>query len=152
MANNLIRNTVKMSAKRLNEGTVKFASLIEENFDGVNVYVDQVLEGEESNDNLISMDEQGNIILGSSDDFMVIESGDFFPQNTNDKCHAQEQTTVTFVSNNRPDIIEDNLTLIKIGLTCNMRLDSISKVIQQLGNTAQQITIVTATFSRLAQV
>nr|DAI62616.1 MAG TPA: hypothetical protein [Caudoviricetes sp.] len=152
MANNLIRNTVKMSAKRLNEGTVKFASLIEENFEGVNVYVDQVLEGEESNDTLISMDEQGNIILGSSDDFMVIESGDFFPQNTNDKCHAQEQTTVTFVSNNRPDIIEDNLTLIKIGLTCNMRLDSISKVIQQLGNTAQQITIVTATFSRLAQV
>lgn len=152
MANNLIRNTVKMSAKRLNEGTVKFASLIEENFEGVNVYVDQVLEGEESNDTLISMDEQGNIILGSSDDFMVIESGDFFPQNTNDKCHAQEQTTVTFVSNNRPDIIEDNLTLIKIGLTCNMRLDSISKVTQQLGNTAQQITIVTATFSRLAQV
>lgn len=152
MVNNLIRNQVAQSAKRLNQGTVRFAQLIEENFDGVNVYVDQVLEGQESNDTLISMDDQGNILLANSDDFMVIESGDFYPQQLNDKCHAQEQTTVTFVSSNRADIIEDNLTLIKIGIVCHMRLDSITKVIQQLGNTATQITIVTATFSRLAQV
>lgn len=151
MANNLIRNKVKRSAHHLNSTTVRVAELLEENFEGVHVYVDQVTENEESINPLISINEFGEIEVSTTDDFIVIESGDFFPQTNNSRCYIQEQTTITFVSNNRPDIIEDNLTIIEVMRTANMNLQNLTKTIQPLGNTSNQITVVTATFTRSAE-
>lgn len=152
MANNLIRNKVKQSAKRLNATTVRLAELLEENFEGVHVYIDQVTESEESINPLISINDFGEIEVSTTDDFIVIESGDFFPQSNGSRCYIQEQTTLTYVSNNRPDIIEDNLTIIEIARVANMNLSNITKTIQPLGNTSNQITVVTATFTRSAEM
>lgn len=143
---NDIRDRVQNSAKRLNTQTVRMAELIEQNFDGVSVYIDQVME-DESNDMLISIDETGDMILSTDGDFMVIESGDFYPQTNGSKCYATAQTTVTYVSESRPDIIEDNLTLIEIAKACKMTLQQLTKTIQPLGQTSRQITVVTALFS-----
>ncbi len=151
MAND-VRNMVKRAAQYLNKGTVRFAELLEDNFPEAKVYIDQVIEGEEGQDILIGIDEAtGDLILGTDGDFFLIESGDFLPTVDNSGCYGIEQTTVTYVSSNSPDILEDNLTILAISKGLNFTLQSMTKTVQPVGNTSNQITMVVGVFTRAAK-
>lgn len=147
-----IRDLVKKEARRLNGKTVALANLLEENFEDVVVAIDVLNETDVNGNDILVQGSDGEMMYRTDIDFIVIESGSFFPSTTATKCTYVEQTEVTFVSTNREDIIEDVLTIIESAKSCGFILQSSDKLIQPLGDTGTQLTAVTATFTRPTKV
>lgn len=147
-----IRDLVKKESKRLNGKTVALAELLEENFDDVVVAIDVLNETDVNGNNILVQTDDGEMMYRTDIDFIVIESGSFYPSTTSTTCTYVEQTEITFVSTNRGDILEDILTIIEGAKSCGFSLQSSDKLIQPLGDTGTQLTVVTSTFTRPTKV
>lgn len=142
------RTTVKAEAKRLNTMNVNLAETIEENFPNAVVRMDVLSETDVNGNSLMELDEFGEPMFSTEQDFFIIESGSYIPNTQGGDCYAVETTTITYVSTERPDMIEDTLTLLAIGKGLRFILQTLDKQIQPLGNTQTDLTVVRATFTR----
>lgn len=141
------RDTIKAEAKRLNTMNVNLANELEANFDNAIVRMDVLSETDVNGNSLMELNQDGEMVFSTKQDFFIIESGSFFP-NEAGNCYSTETTTITYVSTDRPDILEDILTLLAIAKGMNFTLQSLDKQIQPLGNTNTDLTVVIGTFTR----
>lgn len=149
-----IRKRIEAEAQRLNKGNVKLAKLLESNFENVVIAMDVLNETDvDGNGIMVEREVEGETIqeYRTDVDFMVIESGNFYPIDETGQCKLVEQTTITFVSTQRPDILEDILTMNACAKECRFQLSNVDKIIQPLGSTNTDLTVVTATYIRVTR-
>lgn len=146
-----IRDKFKEEAQRLNGKLVLLADNLEKEFENVPVFIDTVTENDVNDVQIIETDKDGNLIFTTESDFIILESGNFTPNITGKK--AMEETTIlTFVSQNRPDILLDILTIMECFKLSLYSIDNVSKDINPLDKQDRQMTVVVVTATRLSKV
>lgn len=146
-----IRENYVSEAQRLNKFLVKLADNLENEFDNTPVFIDTVTESDVNDVQILAKDNEGNLVFTTDSDFMILESGSMTPQITGNKAMT-ETTTLTYVSENREDILLDILTIIGCFKESKYTIDDISKDIQPLDTQDRQLTVVIVTASRLTKV
>lgn len=148
-----IRDNYRAEAERLNRFTTKLADNLESEFKGTPVFIDTVTENDVNDVQIIKADDDGNMVFTTDSDFFIIESGTMYP--TTDQRNigkAVEQTTVTYVSENREDILLDILTVIGCLKESKFTLQSVDKNIQPLDTQDRQLTVIQFIATRATRV
>lgn len=146
-----IRDNYKAEAERLNRYLVKLADNLENEFDNTPVFIDTVTENDVNDIQIIRKDDSGNLVFTTDSDFMILESGNMTPNITGKKA-MDETTTLTYVSENREDILLDILTIIGCFKESKYNIDDVSKDIQPLDTQDRQLTVIVVTATRLTKV
>lgn len=146
-----MRDFAKGEAQRLNAQNNKLADLVEKNFDNTPVFIDTVMENDTNDVQILTKDEEGNIVFTTDKDFFILESGTLVP-NINGNLAMNDESTLTYVSENRPDILEDIITLVMIAKKTGYKVTNVDKQIEPLDTQDRQLTVVVMTLERLTKV